>query len=164
MRDATLPNEHWTALRECWLNLQDPVPEHRYEISNDLRERHRNALTALMADRALLPDVAERVQQAFEEAITHIQGRAVMCYAVLPAAVAPREDLLAQTVALIEMAEQSDIAPATIAKAQDALARDIAWLAQFEAGGKPWQQEPIEVSPAEAEAARILADLLSGKM
>ncbi|HSD82495.1 MAG TPA: hypothetical protein VLG46_01475, partial [Anaerolineae bacterium] len=62
---------------------------------------------------------------------------------------------------LTEMAQRSDIDPATVERARAALARDMAWLAQFRAGENPKDLESIQATPTEIKAARILVDLLS---
>lgn len=166
MTDSPATTNRWDALRGCWLDLQNPQP-HQFAgtgFYRDLEKRQADAFAALISSGDLETDVADRLQMAFVEAIAHVQKHFVRCYIALPAEFETRENLTTQAAALAEMAQRGNIDPATIAKAQDSLAREIAWLAQFEAGQQPWKQETIAASPAEIEAARILADLLSGRM
>jgi hypothetical protein len=125
-----------------------------------LRQRHQEALQKLVEFGDLEPAVAEEIEVAFGQAIAHIQRNMATCYIALPAEYYPRADLLSQEALLEEMAAQSDIDPATVEQARAALARDIEWLAQFEAGQVPGALEEIEPDPHAIEAARILVELL----
>ena len=91
-----------------------------------------------------------------------MQRQQASCYIALPAEFAPRDDLVRQTDLLEDLAAAGDIDPGTVAQAQEALERDITWLAQFHAGEMPGELEGIEVTPEAAEAARILVALLLG--
>ena len=155
---------NWNTLRECWLDL-DSSELRSYDdtdFSIELRQRHDDALAALVENGELDSAVAGEIDAAFEEAIAHIQRQQATCYIMLPPVFAPREDLVQQTSILEELAEESDIEPETVAQAQAALERDIAWLSQFHAGEDPGELDGIEVTPEAAEAAKILVDLLLG--
>jgi hypothetical protein len=160
------PSAHpeWATLRECWQDLDNPKLQ-SYEdtdFSRGLRQRHTDALDALVGDGELEEGVAEEMAAAFEEAIAHIQRQMATCYIALPPEFGPREDLVQQTAILEEMVDAGDIEPDTVAKVQQALERDIAWLAQFHAGETPGELSDIDVDPESVEAARILVQLLLG--
>jgi hypothetical protein len=160
-------SEEWSTLRACWLDLKQPrfqSPEHTRERAT-LRQRHDGALDGLAAAGLLEPGVAEAVREAFAEALSHIGMKGALCYAVMPFEAAPRQDLIAQAEALAGMAGRSRIDPATVARARTALERDMAWLAQFEAGERPDHLEDGQATPDQVEAARVLvALLLEGKV
>jgi hypothetical protein len=164
---ASEASERWQALRACWLELADPrlATVDSTPYAEALRGRHRDALAALVAAQALEQDVAGHIGVAFEEAMSHIQRKLATCYVELEIGEAnpypPREEVVTQAAALAEMAERSAIAPETVAAARTTLARDMAWLDQFRAGGNPDEVTALEATPAEIEAARVLAALLS---
>jgi hypothetical protein len=151
-------------LRACWLDLDHSELQsfEDTDFSRDLRQRHEQALTALVERGTIDDAVADEIAIAFEEAIAHIQRQQATCYIALPPVFAPREDLIKQAELLEEMASEGDIDSETMAQAQAALARDIAWLAEFHAGEEPGELDGIIVSPEAAEAARILVELLLG--
>jgi hypothetical protein len=68
---------------------------------------------------------------------------------------------MSQITALEEMAGRSAIDPATVAQVREALERNIAWLARFQAGENPGNVSDLEVGATSAEAARVLIDLLA---
>jgi hypothetical protein len=155
-------NERWAALRDCWYSLDDPrlqsFEDNEFIVA--LRGRHQESLDALVAVGDLEPAVGEEIGVAFEQAVAHIQRNMATCYIALPAEYYPRADLLSQEALLEEMAARSDIDPATVEQARAALARDIEWLSQFEAGQVPGALEEIEPDANAIEAARILVELL----
>jgi len=158
-------DQHWNALRECWLDLKDPQLQ-SYEdndFAKNLRQRHAEALDALVANGEFNSAVAGEITVAFEQAIAHIQRQMATCYIALPPEYFPREDLILQAAALNEMADKSEIDPDTVAQVQTALERDLEWLSQFSAGQAPGQLETIEATPEAMQAARILIDLLLKK-
>jgi hypothetical protein len=157
---GTDPN--WDALRSCWLDLDNPTLRsfEDNDFSRDLRQRHDEAFTALVASGELDAAVAAEIDAAFEEAIAHIQRQQATCYITLPPEFTPRDDLVQQAELLETLAAEGDIDPQTVAQAQAALERDIAWLARFHAGETPDGLEGIEVTPEAAEAARVLVELL----
>ena len=159
---ATDPN--WSALRACWLDLDHPDLQsfEDTDFSRDLRQRHGDALAALVKSGEIEAAVADEIAAAFEEAIAHIQRQQATCYIALPPVFAPREDLVKQAELLEELSTEGDIAPETVAQAQAALERDIAWLSQFHAGEEPGELDGIAITPEAAEAARILVELLLG--
>lgn len=152
----------WEALRVCWMDLQDPRLQtfEETDFTRELRRRHADALDALVARGDINSSVAENVGIAFEQAMAHVQRQMASCYIALPPEFAPREELVSQVAALEEMAATSEIDPSTVARAQEALEQDIAWLAQFEAGVAPGELDDVHASWGEAEAARILVELL----
>lgn len=153
----------WNALRVSWLELNNPQLQ-SYEdtdFSRRLRQQHADALTALTESGQIDAAVAADIQVAFEQAIAHIQRQQATCYIALPPEYAPRQDVMTQTAALTEMAQRSEIEPATVERAQAALARDMAWLAQFQAKQQPSDLADIQATPTEIKAARILVDLLA---
>lgn len=156
-------NARWNALRTSWLELKNPQLQvyEDTDFSRRLRQQHAEALAALTEAGLLDAAVAADIQVAFEEAIAHIQRQQATCYIALPPEYTPRQDVLTQTAALTEMAQRSDIDPATVERARAALARDMAWLAQFQAGEKPGDLADIQATPTEIRAARILAELLA---
>jgi len=160
-----IPHKHWAALRDCWYSLDDPrlqsFEDNEFIVA--LRQRHQEALQKLVDFGDLEPAVAEEIAVAFEQAIAHIQRNMATCYIALPSEYYPRADLLSQEALLEEMAAQSDIDPATVEQAQAALARDIEWLTQFEAGQVPGALEEIEPDANAIAAARILVELLLGQ-
>lgn len=164
-RPALAPSELWAGLRECWFRLGDPQLQSFTEadFSRDLREPHRLMLDELVQAGKMDARVAEQIQIAFDQAIIHIQRQTVECYEAFPVEYYPRQDLAQQRAALEEMAGKSGIDPATVEQAQEALARDIAWLDDFQAGWVPGALEEVEPDPAAVEAARILVELLLGK-
>jgi hypothetical protein len=154
----------WAALRACWLDLDNPELQsfEDTDFSRELRQRHITALAQLEARGELDAAVADEIAAAFEEAVAHVQRQQASCYIVLPPEFTPRDDLTRQADLLEDLAAEGDIDPGTVAQAQEALERDIAWLAQFHAGKVPEELEEIEVTPEAAEAARILVGLLLG--
>lgn len=159
------PNPQWSALRDCWLALDDPALQsfEETDFSRELCQRHADALDALIAAGELDPAVAAEMAVAFQEAVAHVQRQMASCYIALPPEYTPRDDLVARAAALEEMAVRSEIDPATVEQARAALERDVAWLAQFHAGQTPGALDEVEVPPEAAEAARILVDLLLGE-
>jgi hypothetical protein len=85
------------------------------------------------------------------------------CYIMLPPEFAPRADLVQQAAALEKIAEKGDVEPATVRLAQEALERDITWLAQFQSGQVTGTLEEVEADAASVEAAQILIELLVGR-
>ena len=153
----------WEALRSSWLELKSPQLQTLEDtaFSRRLRQQHAEALTALTEAGQIDAVVADDIQVAFDQAIAHIQRQQATCYIALPAEYTPRQDVMTQAATLTEMAQRSDIDPATVERARAALARDMAWLAQFQAGQQPIELEDIQATPTEIQAARILVDLLA---
>lgn len=160
------PDPHWSNLRTCWLDLAAAeLPSFEDgELPGRLRQCHANALQALVDGGKLRADIADEIAVAYDQAVAHIERQLATCYIALPPEFTPRSDLMKQADLLAEMAEKSDINPMTVAHARAALERDIAWLAQFQAGQVPGSLTQIEVDADSIEAARILVDLLLGKL
>lgn len=154
----------WAALRACWFDLDNPELEsfEDTDFSRELRQRHKDALTALVDSAEIDAAVTDEIAAAFEEAIAHVQRQQATCYIGLPPEFAPRDDLVRQADLLEDLAAEGYVDSGTVAQAQEALERDITWLAQFHAGETPGELEGIEVTPEAAEAARILVALLLG--
>jgi hypothetical protein len=129
-------------------------------LPDDLPQRHADALERLAADGELEVAVAEQVELAFEQMLAHIEGLRSMCYIAMPIESMPRGDMMGQIAALEEMAGGSDIDPAAVERARASLERDIAWLAQFQAGENPGGVSDVDVGTSSAEAARMLIELL----
>lgn len=167
----------WEALRQSWLDLSDQRT--RDALSNDfwsalrqdgdfatarsrLGKKHHGILDRMVARGQLEKTVAEHMQVAFEEAAFHIVRSRATCYMMIPVEYAPRENLLQQTEALRGVS--SDLDPATVAKAQAAIAQDVAFFEIFEAGKSRYDQSladkykagNLEASPEALEAARLL--------
>jgi hypothetical protein len=153
-------------VRTCWLELCDSGERAYCEpgFTADLRRRYAGSLSALVARRWVDAAVAGHIGVAFGEAVTHVQRKQTSCYEPIPQGAAnpypPREEVVTQAAALAEMADRSGIAPETVATAQAALARDMAWLDQFRAGGNPGEMAAVDATPVEIEAARVLVALL----
>jgi hypothetical protein len=152
----------WADLRECWVDLGHPELQffEDTDFSRALRQRHDDALSALVESGELDAAVADEIAAAFEEAVAHVQRQQATCYIALPPEFTPRENLVQQAQVVEELAEKGDLDAETVAQAQAALERDIAWLVQFHAGELPGGMDEIEVTPEAAEAARILVELL----
>jgi hypothetical protein len=117
-------------------------------------------LGKLIADGELEAAVAEKVEAAFAQMLEHIEGLGSMCYIAMPLESMPRGDLMGQVAALEEMASRNDIAPATVARVRASLERNIAWLAQFQAGESTGLVNDVKVDTSSVEAARVLVELL----
>lgn len=152
-----------SALRECWAELKNPELRSYDDatFSTALRDRHAAALQGLVQCGELEASAASEIQAAFAEAVTHIQRQMSLCYIMIPMESGPRADLMRQVAVLEEMAAKSEIDPATVAQARAALERDVAWLAEFHAGGAPGAPWQIPVGATSVQAAKVLAELLS---
>ena len=157
-----MQNLHWGTLRGCWAELESGKVRSLSDapLPADLPQRHADALGKLVADGELEAAVAERVEAAFGQMLAHVEGLRSMCYIAIPIESMPRQDLMGQIAALEEMAGESDIDPATVAQVRASLERNIAWLAQFQAGESTGLVNDVEVDTSSAEAARVLIELL----
>ncbi|MBP7866631.1 MAG: hypothetical protein KA419_11860 [Acidobacteria bacterium] len=155
----------WKALRQCWLDLRDgrmqSYPENAFQ--KEVKKRHQDALEALVAAGVVRRAVADEMSLAFDQGIAHIRRSQATCYIALPPEYHPRHDLMQQAEMLAKVASQGQVAPETLNKARAALARDIEWLNQWVKQLKPGKLETVKASPAAAEAARLLVNLLLGK-
>jgi hypothetical protein len=161
-----MTDPHWLALRECWLDLEDPRLQSLEQngFSQELRQRHKKALNTLLQADQIDTSVAQLIGNAFEHLIDHVQQSMSLCYIAMPAYAMPRGDLMQQLTLLEEMATQGAIEPETVSMARAALERNIAWLAQFESGETPGWLEQVDVAPSSAEAARILVGIFLGQL
>lgn len=146
------------------------------QMKDSLVADHRAALDDLVALGELSEAVARRVQVAFEAAAGHVwrANAPITCYA--PAWVNYRPVSSDQLIQQAEiLAGRDDLDPQVSAQAQDAIARDIAFLnllpAQEDAfyqelmdgrqGGPPaFEDVELDVSPEDMEAAWFLVELL----
>ncbi len=158
-------SERWAALRDCWYSLDDPRLQsfEDNDFIRELRRRHQEVLAGLVAAGELDAAMADDIAVAFGQAMAHIQRNMATCYIALPPEYAPRAELLDQATALEEMAAQGGLDPAAVEQARAALARDMEWLAAFQAGQVPGELEETEADPTSIEAARILVELLLGE-
>jgi hypothetical protein len=157
-----MQGSHWDALRECWAELESGKARSLSDapLPADLPQRHADALKKLVTDGKLEAVVAEKVAVAFGQMLEHIEGLGSMCYIAMPLESMPRGDMMGQIAALEEMADRSDIDPTTVAQVRASLERNIAWLAQFQAGESTGWVNDVEVDTSSAEAARVLVQLL----
>jgi hypothetical protein len=152
----------WLALRGCWAELESGKAPSLSDapLPADLPQRHADALGKLVAAGDLEAAVAGKVKVAFGQMLEHSEGLRGMCYIAMPIESMPRGDMMGQIAALEEMADKSDIDPATVAQVQASLERNIAWLAQFQAGESTGWVNDVEVDASSAEAARVLVEML----
>ncbi len=155
----------WGELRQCWLDLADPslLSTEAAAFAAELSRRHAAALERLVADGEIAAEVAAEIGVGFGQAVAHVQRQVATCYVALPPVYAPRQDLMQQRAALAEMAERSQVDPATVARARAALERDLTWLARFQAGQEGGDLAATEATPAAAAAAGVLVELLLGR-
>jgi len=172
----------WGQLRQCWLDLRDlDVPEilgnniieamrqHtnvRALARDSLAKDHRAVLEALIEKGHLEEPIARQMQTAFEEAASQVISSAGSCYAFPPFERKVREDLMQRTVALNKTS--ADLDPATVAKAQAAIAQDLTFFATLNEGhydysllDKDFTARHLTASPEALEAARLLTRLLA---
>ncbi len=167
----------WEELRQCWLKLDtlDDVRKARrrlggrFPTAEAVNEKariavHRAWLQHLVAEGELKKPVAAHMQTAFEEAVYHVVRSGSMCYEIFPFEGKVRDDLLTQADVLRKIS--GDVEPATVAKAQAAIAQDVVFFEIFKAGPKDhrWLESnygtgTLKASPEALEAAHLLAQL-----
>jgi len=179
----------WEELRQCWVNLKT-LNEEIDEVTKqnkDLRAtdcgayialkdaipkkraaRHEMLLETLVTTGELDRRVADHMQTAFEEAIYHIVRSGMLCYIAIPFEHGVRQDLLRQSDVLSEIS--GDVDPATVAKAQAAIAQDAAFFEIFRTNPidcasleKGYKDRALKASPEALEAARLLTQLFLEK-
>jgi hypothetical protein len=177
----------WDRLRQAWYGLDRlardaPDLEKGERTHKRLVSDHQTALNHLVGAGQLDPTIADDMQAAFEGAAYHVwrANAPITCYEAVPYPdyqIEGSSDLARQADLLAEMAETSDIDPATIAQAQAAIERDIAFLAMTaneqqalietvrQAAGDTWDlphlaELNLDVPPESAKAARILVEVL----
>lgn len=164
----------WEELRQCWLslkglnsgNLEWTLEADRTVVDAEVRKRHKALIDRLVATGQVEEAVARQMETAFVGAFAHVVRSMATCYFVIPPEYGPREDLLEQADALRKVS--GDVDPATVAKAEAALAQDIAFLDLFNGsnGGSligGYNAGALNVSPEALEAARLLTRLFSEK-
>lgn len=172
-----------TWLRLDWLAEQSTGDswERGQEAVQELSSQHRAALDDLVAAGDLTDGVAAELQAAYDAAAYHVfrSHAPITCYEPMIVDYAPASSgqLTAQADLLAEMAERSDLDPATVSQAQAGIERDIAFLSLsqdernslydelIQAANQgsaipPFDQLNLEITPQAAEAARYLVDLL----
>jgi hypothetical protein len=167
----------WDQLRLCWFELsalKDVSPGADWEKVqaqvDEQKAAHRAALAELVEAGELDRAVAEQVELAFAEAVGHVERSLATCYEAIPFEHGVRADLLQQTDALHQAADELDLDPAVVEQAQAAIARDVAFFEAVKIGKVGRQQieqrfraNELDASPEAVEAARILVELLLGK-
>lgn len=161
-------------LRDCWRQLDGLAQqagqdyEQASQAKSALVETHRAVLDELVSLDELGAQAATLVHAAFEEAAFHVwrANAPLTCYLGLPIQYEPCEDLVLRAEMLADVAR--DLDPAVVAEAQDALARDIAFLGALEPDGPTdaqllalWRSRDIAADAQAVEAARYLGALLS---
>lgn len=175
-------------LRSVWMRLDWLAEqstgddwERGDQARQELAAQHRAALDELVSVGELSPDVANELQAAFDAASYHVyrSHAPITCYEPMIVDYAPTssDQLTTQADLLAEMADRSDLDPATVSQAQAAVERDIAFLSlssdernalydpliQAASQGTavpPFDQLDLEITPEAAEAARFLVELL----
>ena len=176
----------WEQLRQCWLDLNNTQdinanlskkfgalrqwtgpgqPQDPFDATRDaLAEEHQAVLDTLVAKGRLKEPVAKQMQMAFEEAAYHVVRSMATCYIALPIEHAPRQDLLNQADVLRKISGNLD--PATVTKAQAAIAQDVAFFEIFRTGrydylplGEKYRASGFDPTPEALEAARMLTRL-----
>ncbi len=174
-------------LRNCWLQLEELAQQTQEdsekgdEMRKHLITAHRTALDELVAAGEVGATVADQIQAALVEAVNHVwaANAPITCYEPMMFNYTPysADQLMQQTNLLAEMADQEDLDPDTVARAQAAIERDVAFLAlsneevqalyeRLEEAGRESHGIPtfddldLEIRPEVAEAARYLVELL----
>lgn len=149
---------------------------------DQLKTEHRAALDELVAAGELDADVADLVQEAFDEAAYHVwrANCGMTCYEPMPGpeyTAYASSQLVQQAELLADLAGDASIDQDTVAQAQAAVEQGIAFLGLsneeekalydelMEAAGESYDYPPfneleLEITPEAAEAARFLVELL----
>ncbi|MEN6337257.1 MAG: hypothetical protein ABFE01_23625 [Phycisphaerales bacterium] len=130
-------------------------------------KEHQRLIDALVEAGQVEAPVARYMQMAFSEAVFHVVRSRATCYIAIPFEAGPREDLLVQADALRKIS--GDLDPATVAKAQAAIAQDVAFFEAFRAGNHAYDKSladgynsgNLNASPEAFEAARLLTRLFA---
>jgi len=165
----------WDQVRECWLSLktldengfQFEESEGQINLDVPVMKKHQRLIDALVEAGQVEAPVAEHMQMAFSEAVFHVVLSKGTCYLGIPFEYGPREDVLKQADVLRKISGGLD--PATVAKAQAAIAQDVAFFKAFRAGnyayGKSLEDDyksgSLNASPDALEAARLLTRLFA---
>jgi hypothetical protein len=168
----------WERLRQSWLalsalkdvSLGSGLKKVRATVGEQ-KAAHQAALDELVESGALEGAVAGQIQLAFTQAVCHVEDSMALCYIAIPFESDVRADLLQQADALRQVADELDLDPALVERARAAIARDVAFFQAVEADQaeraqiqQQFRASQLRASPEAVEAARILANLLLGKI
>jgi hypothetical protein len=175
-------------LRLHWLRFGELAQRSREDTENKLGQElisgHRTVLDELVTSGEISAPVADLVQEAYEAAVFHVwrSNAPMTCYVTAGPTYFPASAnvLVEQATVLNQIAEEETVDPATLAKAQAALAHDMAFYAltdeevqalydQLRSEYAPDQSLPafedlsLELTPEAKEATQFIIDLLTGK-
>lgn len=151
--------QKWSAVRDCWLQVTGTDPNFEWGHTNELQQRHGDAIQTCVELGMLSAEVAGYINLCFGQALLHREQLMGLCYIMVPPVSVPRQNLLDQVKALEAVSAVGDIDPETVQKARAALARDIAWLVHFVNEGEVPNE--LKVDPIAAEAGRVMSQLLT---
>jgi len=198
LQPSPYPTEHpLTAkdrLRLCWLRFgelaQATIEESTQGITDNtfgqqLISEHSLALDELVAARELPTAVADLIQEAYEAAVYHVwrSNAPMTCYLPIIVNFAPvsAELLVQQSAVLREIADENNIDPGTLAKAQVALEHDMAFYAltdeevaslydrlvtEWQVQGRTvpaFENVDLEITPDAEAAAQFIISLLTSR-
>ena len=186
-------------LRQCWLGFNelaqktiarqsqtkpdqtDPIGE---KVMDQMIVEHRLALSDMVTAGDITVSVADLIQEAYAAAAYHVYGSngPMVCYTLVASYDYSRvsaEALVQQAEILGQVAEESNIDPQTLAKAQTALEHDLAFYAldredentlenrlweDYSNQGLPvpsFEELQLELTPDVKAAAQFIVDLLT---
>ncbi len=181
---APPPPTGWAAVRASWRDLpalQQAADDYEKgeKVLAEMTGRHESALDQLVKSGELRKPVAADMQVAFSEAAFHIwrSYAPISCYEPTPWPVYDQDakhSLASQAEALARMAGTTEIDPATVDLARQAIERDIAFLtlpsgdqmAMQRAQSQSWTafaDLELTVDEEAKEAAHILTEVLLGQ-
>jgi hypothetical protein len=154
-------------------------------FGQQLISEHSLALDELVAARELPSAVADLIQEAYEAAVLHVwrSNAPMTCYAPMIVNFAPvsAELLVQQSAVLSEIADENNISPETLAKAQVTLEHDMAFYAltdeevaslydrlvtEWQAQGQTvpaFENVDLEITPDAKAAAQFIINLLTSR-
>ena len=178
-------------LRCLWLRFNELAQasisdsEKGNSLLQQLISEHRTALDELVASGELTAPVADLVQEAYAAAVYHVwrSSAPITCYIMVSPTYAPESAgvLLQQSEVLSQVADQGNIDPDTLAKAQTAIEHDLAFYALSDADVQalyqrllldylnnnqpipPFDEIPLDLTPDAKAAAQFIVDLLTEK-
>jgi hypothetical protein len=154
-------------LREMWQFLV----EHNRQLSvfppddpngDALKSRHRVALAVWVAAGHLSAPVAERLEIAFDQVVSHLCNSMSLCYIIYPMEAFPRGDLLARLEALEDV--QTGLDTGVVDQVRVSIGRDMAFFQGLSADkclDALWHSGEIPVDQETHTAACFLTELLS---
>lgn len=181
---APPPPTGWDAVRAAWRDLpslQKAAEDYEggEKVLAELTERHHEALDERVKAGDLRKAVADDMQVAYSEAAFHVwrSYAPISCYEPTPWPVYDQDakhSLASQAEALAKMAGATEIDPATVDLARQAIERDIAFLtlpsgdqmAMQQAQSNSWTAfADLELAADEdaREAAKVLTEVLLGQ-